>query len=122
MLATVSLASLPALWLAIGPPFPVAQAHETDPPCEAVDVDSPAISQLRREQQRHLEAFNKFPDGIEVGRRVWEDVWEWHVRVFREAPAMNTDADGRYFLTFRDTHVVLRNDAPAQYVGMPFDR
>jgi hypothetical protein len=108
----VSLAAIPD----------VAHARDTDrDPCAPVEFTSPAIEQLRREQQRHMEAFNKFPDSIEVGSAVWEDVWEWHVRVLQQQPGLIDTADGRYGLLFRRTLVVLRNDAPANYQGSAVD-
>jgi hypothetical protein len=106
----------PAARVVKGAPFPAPDE------CPAIDYSSPAIERLRSEQQRHYQAYAKFPDVVDVGPAVWEDVWEWHIRVLRETPHVLQAGDGRYGLLFRGTLIELRGDAPPDYFGQVMDR
>jgi hypothetical protein len=93
-----------------------------DSGCVPFDDTHSSIGKIRWEQQRHLASFTRFPDTIEVGARVWEDVWDWYVQVLRQTPTLVMTAEQRYGLPFRGTVIVLRKDVPPDYLGSGLDR
>jgi hypothetical protein len=79
-----------------------------------------SIPLIRQQQRIFIRAHNKYPDFIEVGLGVWEDVYDWHVRYQQPINAARL-ADGRYVLSFMFTNLVLRPDQAVEYVGFGFD-
>jgi hypothetical protein len=79
-----------------------------------------AIAQIRQQQRAFIRANQKYPDFMEVGLGVWEDVYDWHVRYQQPLNATRL-ADGRYVLTFMFTNLILRPDLAVEYVGFGFD-
>jgi hypothetical protein len=79
-----------------------------------------SINQIRQQQRVFLRANQKYPDFIEVGLGVWEDVYDWHVRYQQPINATRL-ADGRYAMTFMFTNLILRPDQESGYVGFAFD-
>ncbi len=41
---------------------------------------SPELDRIREQQRVFLKSNQKFPDFLEVGIDVWENVYDWHVR------------------------------------------
>jgi hypothetical protein len=56
-----------------------------------------------------------------VGLSVWEDVYDWHVRV-QQPLSVSRLTDGRYALAFMFTQLVLRHEMAANYVGPGYDK
>jgi hypothetical protein len=81
---------------------------------------SPSIAAVRQQQRTYVRAHDKYPDFIEVGLNVWEDVYDWHVRYQMPITAARL-ADGRYVLGFMFTSLILRPDQALDYVGFGFD-
>ena len=81
----------------------------------------PAIESVRAQQRVFLKANGKYPDFIEVGLSVWEDMYDWHVRV-QQPLHVTRLTDGRYALAFMFTQLVLRHEMAANYVGPGHDR
>lgn len=79
-----------------------------------------AIAAIRQQQRIYVRAHEKYPDFIEVGLGVWEDVYDWHVRYQQPITAARL-ADGRYVLGFMFTSLILRPDQAPDYVGFGFD-
>ena len=79
-----------------------------------------AIAAIRQQQRTYVRAHEKYPDFIEVGLGVWEDVYDWHVRYQQPITAARL-ADGRYVLGFMFTSLILRPDQAPEYVGFGFD-
>ena len=79
-----------------------------------------SIGQIRQQQRVFIRANQKYPDFIEVGLGVWENVYDWHVRYQQPITAARL-ADGRYTLTFMFTNLILRPDQASEYVGFGFD-
>jgi hypothetical protein len=86
----------------------------------APGVVSPAIAAIRQQQRTFIRSHDKYPDYIEVGLSVWEDVYDWHVRFHLPITAARL-ADGRYVLGFMFTNLLLRPDQALDYVGFGFD-
>jgi hypothetical protein len=77
---------------------------------------------LRIRQQQHLwmRSTQKFPDFIEVGIDVWDNIYDWHV-VHQQPLAMNRTTDGRYAMVFMFTTLLLRAEQAPDFVGFAFD-
>src|SRR4026208_299974 len=58
---------------------------------------SPELARIRDQQRLFLKANQKFPDFIEVGLGVWENVVDWHVR-HQQPLSVSRIAEGRYIM------------------------
>ena len=81
---------------------------------------TPLIAKIRQGQRQFLRGNSKYPDFIEVGADVWDDLVDWHVTVRRQAE-ITVRADGRYTMPFLHTHIVLRLDFADDQVSPGFD-
>ena len=78
------------------------------------------IARIRDQQRIWLRANHKYPDFIEVGVDVWDQLHDWHVR-FQQPISMTRSADGRYVMSFMFTTFVLRPEQGPDYLGPGFD-
>lgn len=83
-------------------------------------ADCAAVARIRTQQRAFLRANHRFPDLIEIGIGVWEEVWDWHLRHGR-APEVTRLADGRYAMPFMLTTLVLRPEMAEGHVGVGMD-
>ena len=81
---------------------------------------SPELARIREQQRTFLRANHKFPDFIEVGITVWENLLDWHVRHQRPLEVLRT-VEGRYAMTVMETTLVLRTEQTENFVGFGFD-
>lgn len=77
---------------------------------------SPELARIRDQQHVFLKANQKFPDFIEVGLGVWEDVVDWHVR-HQQPLSVSRIAEGRYIMAVGFTTLILRPELSDNYVG-----
>ena len=78
------------------------------------------IAAVREPLRTFLRANGKYPDSIEVGIDVWQQVYDWHVR-FQQPIALGRTAEGRYTILLLATNVVMRTDMAAGFIGVPYD-
>jgi hypothetical protein len=78
------------------------------------------IAAVRDQLRTFLRANGKFPDFIEVGSDVWQQVYDWHVR-FQQPIALGRTPEGRYTILLLATNVVMRPDMAAGFIGVPLD-
>jgi hypothetical protein len=119
-----------AALLGAAPPVAAAQRDEAEVIAAALQnvrsvlerslAVSPELSRIREQQRVFLKSNQKFPDFIEVGIDVWENVYDWHVRHQQPITATRT-ADGRYVMTVMFTMLILRPDQAGGYIGYAFD-
>ena len=77
----------------------------------------PALLENIREVQRvYLRTNQKFPEYIEIGITVWEQLYDWHVRT-QQALSIVRLPNGRYAMQALLSTFVLRPDAQPSYVG-----
>jgi hypothetical protein len=81
---------------------------------------SPGIDKIRQSQRQFLKGNQKYPDFLEVGVTVWEELSDWHVRTMRPLN-VTLRTDGRYSMPFLQTTIILRVDFNDDQVGVPFD-
>ena len=78
------------------------------------------LGPLRDPIKMFLRTTGKFPDFIEVGVDVWQQVYDWHVR-YQQPLTIGRNAEGRYTIMLMATTVVMRVETTPAFVGIPFD-
>lgn len=78
------------------------------------------VSRVRQQQRTWIRATRKYPDFIEIGLDVWDNIWDWHV-VYQQPLNVTRVADGRYAMSFMFTTLLLRSDQSPDFVGYAFD-
>ena len=78
------------------------------------------VSRVREQQRTWLMSTRKYPDFIEIGLDVWDNIWDWHV-VYQQPLNVTRVADGRYAMSFMFTTLLLRSDQKPDFVGYAFD-
>jgi hypothetical protein len=78
------------------------------------------VSRVRQQQRTWIQATRKYPDFIEIGLDVWDNIWDWHV-VYQQPLNVTRVADGRYAMSFMFTTLLLRPDVNPDFVGYSFD-
>jgi hypothetical protein len=78
------------------------------------------VLRVRSQQRTWMQSARKYPDFIEIGLDVWENVYDWHV-AFQQPVNVTRLADGRYAMVFMFTTLLLRPDQAADFVGFAFD-
>jgi hypothetical protein len=78
------------------------------------------VARIRQQQRTWIKSTMKFPDFIEIGIDVWDNLYDWHV-AHQQPLSMGRANDGRYTMIFMFTTLVLRPEQMPDYVGYPFD-
>lgn len=78
------------------------------------------ITAVRDQMRAFLRANGKFPDFIEAGIDIWQQVYDWHVR-FQQPISLGRTPDGRYTILLVATSVVMRPDMAPGFIGLPYD-
>ena len=78
------------------------------------------VSRVRQQQHTWMRSTQKYPDFIEIGLDIWDNIYDWHV-VYQQPLNVSRLADGRYAMMFTFTMLMLRPDQNADFVGYPFD-
>ena len=78
------------------------------------------VARFRQQQRTWIRSTMKYPDFIEIGIDVWENLYDWHV-THQQPISMGRAADGHYTMTFMFTTLLLRPEQAPDYVGFPFD-
>jgi len=78
------------------------------------------VARVRQQQRTWMKSTMKFPDFIEIGIDVWDNLYDWHA-AHQQPVSMGRAADGHYTMTFMFTTLVLRPEQTPDYVGFPFD-
>jgi hypothetical protein len=78
------------------------------------------VSRVRQQQRTWMLATRKYPDFIEIGLDVWDNVYDWHV-AYQQPLNVTRIADGRYAMVFMFTTLLLRSDQNPDFVGYAFD-
>jgi hypothetical protein len=81
----------------------------------------PSIQRVRDAMRVFIKSNNRYPDYVDVGHDVWDDVYDWHVRN-RQAINASRLPDGRYGMVFMFTTLVLRHEMTPNYIGPGYDK
>jgi hypothetical protein len=79
------------------------------------------IGALREAQLNFLRSNGKLPDYIDVGTDHWFAAHDWHIR-WQQPLNVSRDANGRLTLVLMLTLLVLRPEAQANYMSLPYDQ
>ena len=79
------------------------------------------IAKLREQMTQHFRGAQKFPDFMDVGVGVFMELYDWHVR-YRQQLVVTRNADGRYWMQFMFTTLVLRPEVDPTFIGIPYDK
>jgi hypothetical protein len=85
------------------------------------DVAFGLVGKVRAQMETFFRSAQKFPDFIDVGYLVFMDVYDWHVKS-RQPLVVTRGPDGRYWLQFMFTTLIMRGEQDAGYVGIPYDK
>lgn len=87
---------------------------------QVYDARWKGVTRVRQQQRTWLLATRKYPDFIEIGLDVWDNVYDWHV-AYQQPLSVQRLADGRYGMAFMFTTLLLRSDLNPDFVGYAFD-
>jgi hypothetical protein len=76
---------------------------------------------VRGQMETFFRTTQKFPDFIDVGYNVFMDVYDWHIKN-RQQLVVTRGPDGRYWLQFMFTTLIMRGEHDAGYIGIPYDK
>jgi hypothetical protein len=78
------------------------------------------VGRIRQQQRTWIRATQKYPDFIEIGIDVWDNIYDWHI-AHQQPVSMARTTDGRYAMVFMFTTLLLRPEQAADFVGFAFD-
>jgi len=78
------------------------------------------VARIRQQQHTWMRSTQKYPDFIEIGLDVWDNIYDWHV-VHQQPLNLTRTSDGRYTMVFMYTTLLLRPDQAPDFVGFAFD-
>jgi hypothetical protein len=78
------------------------------------------VARIRQQQHTWMRSTQKYPDFIEVGLDIWDNIYDWHV-MHQQPVNLTRTSDGRYSMVFMFTTLLLRPDQAPDYVGFAFD-
>ncbi|MGE3277717.1 MAG: hypothetical protein AB7O67_21585 [Vicinamibacterales bacterium] len=81
---------------------------------------SASVSEVRARFEQFMRSNGRFPQFLDVGYGVYQDIYDWHVRFGQQLTSGRTP-DGRYAIVFQYTQLILRPEGDASYVGLPYD-
>lgn len=84
-------------------------------------VATTTVRELRDRQRGFLRLNQRFPECIDVGLRVWEEMQDWHIVNGRPLTIQQT-GDNRWQMDFIMTVLILRPELPENEIGQPYDR
>lgn len=87
----------------------------------ANSVSSPTVTTLRDRQRQFFRVNQRFPECIDVGIRVFEQMQDWHIRNLRPLN-INRTGDGRWQMDFILSVLVLKHELPENEIGQSYDR
>ena len=84
-------------------------------------VSTPTVTALRDRQRQFYRLNQRFPECIDVGIRIFEQMQDWHIRNLRPLN-INRTGDGRWQMEFILSVLVLKHELPENEIGQPYDR
>ena len=84
-------------------------------------VSSATVATLRDRQRQFYRINQRFPECIDIGIRVFEEMQNWHIRNLRPLN-INRTGDGRWQMDFILTVLVLKHELLENEIGQAYDR
>lgn len=79
------------------------------------------VAKVRNTYELYFRSQQKFPDFVDIGIAVFMDVYDWHIKN-RQPLQVTRGPDGRYWIQFMFTTLVLRAEHEPSYIGIPYDK
>src|SRR5689334_17913802 len=79
------------------------------------------VAQIRERQRTFFRQYQRFPDYVDVGIRVWESMHDWFIDTGQDMK-MTRSPEGRYQFEFMTTQVVLRHELAETEIGLAYSR
>jgi hypothetical protein len=84
-------------------------------------VTTATVTAIRERQRQFFRVNQRFPECIDVGFRIWEQMQDWHIRNLRPLN-INRGGDGLWQMDFILTVLVLKHALGDNEIGQPYDR
>ena len=84
-------------------------------------VSTPTVTILRDRQRQFFRLNQRFPECIDVGIRIWEQMQDWHIRNLRPLN-ISRAGDGRWQMEFILSMLVLKHELPENEIGQGYER
>ena len=84
-------------------------------------VATATVTALRERQKQFFRLNQRFPECIDVGFNIWEQMQDWHIRNLRPL-TINRGGDGNWQMDFILTVLVLKHALGDNEIGQPYDR
>lgn len=79
------------------------------------------VGKVRASMELFFKTNTKFPDFMEIGIGVFMELYDWHVKN-RQQLTVTRGADGRYWMQFMFTTMLVRHEVDSMYLGIPYDK
>jgi len=79
------------------------------------------VGKIRASMEQFFRSNAKFPDFMEIGITVFLDLYDWHIKN-RQQLTVTRGTDGRYWMQFMFTTMLLRGEVDPTYIGIPYDK
>jgi hypothetical protein len=79
------------------------------------------VGRVRAQLETFFRTTQKFPDFLDVGYDVFMDLYDWHVKN-RQQLVVTRGPDGRYWMQFMFTTLIMRGEHDPNYIGLPYDK
>ena len=79
------------------------------------------VGKVRANMDTFLRGNGKFPDFMDVGILVFWELYDWHIKNQQQL-VVTRGTDGRYWMQFIFTTVLLRPEVEPGHIGVPFDK
>ena len=84
-------------------------------------VATPTVRALRERQRQFFRVNQRFPECIDVGIGIWEQMQDWHIRNLRPLN-INRAGDGLWQMDFIMTVLVLKHALGESEISQAYDR
>ena len=79
------------------------------------------VGKIRDLMNTFLRGNGKFPDFMDIGIAVFWDLYDWHIKNEQQL-IVTRGTDGRYWMQFAFTTLLLRHEVEPSHLGVPFDK
>ena len=79
------------------------------------------VGKIRDTMNTFLRGNGKFPDFMDIGVAVFWDLYDWHIKN-RQQLIVTRGTDGRYWMQFMFTTMLLRHEVEPSHMGIPYDK
>jgi hypothetical protein len=79
------------------------------------------VGKVRASMEQFYRTNAKFPDFIDIGLNIFMELYDWHVK-YSQQLMVTRGTDGRYWMQFMFTTLIVRAEVDVNYIGLPYDK